>query len=197
MAFSRAQRDLQGLLPSPRRRSSCCLSGVRPATPGPRLSALQRRRWGGGQSPREAEGTCQQLTSQQSPLPVCNLTRQPCPVDRDLAGASFPGRKRWLQGSWGVPPALPHLQGLQSLAKDLLTPAMLSGHTRRLQEAVSDRAAQVYTGHVNQGPGACSPRWRLSPSRPCPCPCRPSVRQRWQGGARGINRFLKSNLFQL
>lgn len=40
-----------------------------------------------------AKGTCQQLTSQQNPLPVCTLSEEPYPLDRDRGKSFLPREK--------------------------------------------------------------------------------------------------------
>lgn len=137
MAFSSAHHDLQRLQPLPRaeahlpKRGPSCHS--RPAAVGAAVL--------GGPSPLEAEGTCQKPTSQQSPLPVCNLTRQPCPVDRDPGKSSLPGEKEAASGVLPLPS--PTSRGSSPCAKDLLTPALLSGQVEAGEGCVSD---QVRTG---------------------------------------------------
>lgn len=49
-----------------------------------------------------AEGTCQNLTSQQSPPQSVIRRDGPAPWTGTLVRASSPGRKQWWQGSWGV-----------------------------------------------------------------------------------------------
>lgn len=74
-----------------------------------------------------AKGTCQKLTSQRNPLPVCNLSEEPYPLDRD-PGKSFLCRER-VGGrasrvlSLSSPPP-PNVSS--SCAKVLLPPAVLS-----------------------------------------------------------------------
>ena len=120
-ARSSAHRDLPQPLPFPRHgRCPCRPSGVPPAAPSQRLSALGL--W--EVAPRGAEGTRQNWTPQQSPLPVCNLTGWPCLLDRD-PGESFLSRKKevvaGLLGYFLCPPSVS-----SPCAKVLWPPTVLS-----------------------------------------------------------------------
>lgn len=153
-ARSSAHRDLPQPLPFPRHgRRPCRPSGVPPAAPSQRLSALGL--WEA--APRGAEGTRQNLTPQQSPLPVCNLTGRPCLLDRD-PGENFLSRKKEvvarLLGYLLCPPSVsikPLCQGPLATHCAVLAPR---GWRRR---CVCPGPPHVFPGHVNKRPGQPPP----------------------------------------
>lgn len=121
-----------------------------------------------------AKGTCQKLTSQRNPLPVCNLSEEPYPLDRD-PGKSFlcrervGGRASRVLSLSSPPPKMSQVPVPRSSCHLLCCPG-----AERLEEVVClAGSSQVYIGYVYKPPGACSavvavPRPDLGPSPACP-----------------------------